>query len=755
MIENSGTTNAPTPSPLDQVRPDVAALPAERKAALVSGRNFWETEPIDELGTAAVVLADGTYGLRHQSGRHDHLAMFDSDPATCFPPGVAIGSSWDPEVAGLLGSAIGKEAIAQGVDIVLGPGINIKRSPLCGRNFEYYSEDPHITGSLGSAFTTALQAEGPGVSVKHFAANNQETNRQTISADVDERTLREIYLRAFEQVVTEAQPATLMSAYNKINGTFSSENRWLLTDVLRDEWGFTGAVISDWNAVTDRVAALKAGLDLEMPGGPASQDDAIRAALAAGHLHSADLDASVSRIAALAARVPEERPDVDYAAHHRLAQRIAAECAVLLRNEQDVLPIPAGVNMAVIGAFAESPRYQGGGSAHVNAITVDQPLETIRAAAVEQELTVSYAPGYRLDGEVDSSLVREAIDVARWSDVAVVFAGLTEVTESEGFDRATLDLPSDQVALIRAVAAAAHRTVVVLANGGVVSLEGWHDDVDAILEGFLLGQGGGQAITDILLGKVNPSGRLAETIPLRLQDHPSMLNFPGEQGHVRYGEGVFVGYRYFTTFDHPVRYPFGHGLSYTTFDTAEPVIDVGDDGSVTVQVQITNTGQRFGKHVVQVYVSTDAGPVHRPRRELRGFRKVSLEPGESTTVSIDLPRRAFTYWDIQHERWMVTPGDYRIAVAADAATVLHEKTISLAGDRIITELTMTTAMSEWFDHPHVGERVMRALGLDSVEVSSEHLAMMASMTMQQFVNISGISIPAEELDDIMASSRPR
>ena len=735
--------------------PDITSLPADRKAQLLSGQNFWETEPVPEIDAPAVKLADGTYGLRHQSGRHDHLAVFESDRATCFPPGVAIGSSWDPAVAARLGSALGKEAVAQGVHIVLGPGINIKRSPLCGRNFEYYSEDPLLTGSLGVAFTNALQAEGPGVSVKHFAANNQETNRQTISSDVDERTLREIYLPAFEQVITQAHPATVMASYNKINGVFASANPWLLTQVLRDEWGFEGAVVSDWNAVTDRVASLLAGMDLEMPGGSAAHDDDIRAALAEGTLKSSDLDASVQRIAALTQFISDQPASVDYDAHHHIARELAAECAVLLRNEHHVLPIPENVRVAVIGEFAESLRYQGGGSAHVNATRVDQPLDAIRDIALEHGVAVTYAQGFSIDGAgADPALLANALEAARRSDVAVIFAGLGEVVESEGIDRPNIDLPVDQVELIRAVADVAHRTVVVLSNGGVVSLEGWHDNVDAILEGFLLGQGGGHAIADILFGRVNPSGKLAETIPLRLNDHPSSLNFPGEQGHVRYGEGVLVGYRYFSTFDTPVRYPFGHGLTYTQFATSDLQVQLTGEDTAQVSVDVTNTGKRAGKHVVQVYVATDSGPVRRPERELRAFSKVALEPGETRTVQLELPRRAFAYWDVQHGRWVVAAGEYRIQVADDAHTVVQEHVITLTGDRIVTELTMDTAMGEWFDHPNVGEKVKDALGFSAAEVSPEHLAMMASMTMRQFVNISGLDIPTSTLDDLILASRP-
>ncbi len=750
MIDDNADERASSAAPTT-----AAELPAERKAALLSGRNFWETEAIPELGLPSVVLADGTYGLRHQAGQHDHIALFESTPATCFPPGVAVGSSWDRRVAQRLGAALGREARAQGVDIVLGPGVNIKRSPLCGRNFEYYSEDPLVSGVLGAAFTRALQSEGPGVSVKHFAANNQETHRQTVSADVDERTLREIYLSAFERVVRDGEPATVMASYNRINGVFASENRWLLTNVLREEWGFDGVVVSDWNAVTDRVAALRAGLDLEMPGGTGAHDDDVTGALATGELTSEDLDASVTRVAALARYASSDRPSVDLDGHHLLAQELASECAVLLRNERGALPIPDGKQVAVIGAFAQAPRYQGGGSAHVNATRVDSPLEALRDLTIEQGIAISSAEGFSLDGTGDDEgLLAEALDVARHSDIAVVFAGLDEASESEGFDRGSLELPAQQVRLITEVAAVAQRTVVVLANGGVVSLEPWHDHVDAILEGFLLGQGGGVAIAQILLGRVNPSGHLAETIPLRLQDHPSSLNFPGEQGHVRYGEGVMVGYRYFSTFQTPVRYPFGHGLSYTSFTTGEPRVEGSLEDGFVVTVEVTNTGHRAGKHVVQVYVTTEAGPVVRPVRELRGFDKIELQAGETRSVSIELPRRAFSYWDIKHQRWLVAPGNYSIEIATDALTVLHSAPIALDGDRVIVPATMDTPLSTWFDHPLVGTRVKEVLGLGAVEVSPEHLAMMASMTMRQFVAISGLPYATTALEELISASAP-
>ncbi len=730
----------------------LADVPLEAKARPLSGRNFWETEAVEAAQIRSLRLADGPYGLRHQSGSHDHLALFASDPATCFPPGVAIGSSWNPEAAARLGTALGIEAGAQGVDVVLGPGVNIKRSPLCGRNFEYYSEDPHLAGALGVAYTRALQAEGPGVSIKHFAANNQETNRQTISSDVDERTLREIYLPAFEAVVTEARPATVMSSYNKINGVYAWENPWLLTQVLREEWGFDGVVVSDWSSVSDRVSALVAGLDLEMPGEKDRAAELV-AAVADGRLSEADIDRSVERLAHLAGRVSTpDRHAVDADAHHELARELARECVVLLRNEHAVLPIPGGVHVAVIGAFAENPRYQGGGSAHVNATRVDIPLEEITSLAAELDVTVNYAPGFSLDGSPSDELRSSAAAVARRSDIAVVFAGLDETGESEGIDRESLELPADQVALIREVAATAHRTVVILSNGGIVSLEGWHDEVDAIIEGFVLGQGGGRALAEILFGRVNPSGRLAETIPLRLEDHPSWLNFPGEQGHVRYGEGVLVGYRYFASSGAAVRYPFGHGLSYTTFRTDGVEVELTGADTALARVTVTNVGAHAGKHVVQVYVATAAGKIRRPVRELRGFAKVDLTPGETRTVEIELPRRAFAYWDTAAAAWVVAAGEYRVEVCADAHTPLAQAVIELEGDRIAAPLTMDSPVGEWFAHPDVGDQTRDALGFTGVDVPAEQMAMVESMTMRQFVRISGLEVPQETLQDLIAAT---
>ncbi|MGI5156571.1 glycoside hydrolase family 3 C-terminal domain-containing protein [Microbispora sp. CA-102843] len=726
------------------------ALTLEQKAALLSGRDFWTTKPLEEAGIPSITLCDGPHGVRREAGGTDHLGLNESMPATCFPPAVAVGSSWDPEVAARIGAAVGREGRALGVAVVLGPGVNIKRSPLCGRNFEYYSEDPLLSGVLAAAHVSALQAEGPGASVKHFAANNQETERMRVSADVDERTLREIYFPAFERVVTQARPATVMCSYNRVNGVHASQNRWLLTDVLRREWGFNGVVVSDWGAVQDRVAALAAGLDLEMPGTGGASDRRIVDAVRAGDLDEAVVNASVRRVAALTERHSGVSGAFDADAHHALARELAAECAVLLKNEDGTLPLSAGARIAVIGEFAARPRFQGGGSSHVNATRVDAALDAIRAFTPD----VAYAQGFSLDGSGDARELREAAtEAAASADVAVVFAGLGELEESEGFDRETIDLPAAQVALIRAVAAAARRTVVVLSNGGVVSMEGWHDDVDAVLEGWLLGQAGGSAVADLLFGVVNPSGRLAESIPVRLKDTPSYLNFPGEAGHVRYGEGVMVGYRYYETVELPVRYPFGHGLSYTTFAIGRlKVVRTGDD-TATVTVTVTNTGERAGKHVVQVYVATSAGPVRRPARELRAFTKVSLAPGESRTVTLRLDRRAFAYYDVPLGRWVVAPGDYTIQIGENASSVVAETTIRLGGDAAVPVVSLDSTLGEWLSHPLAGPALLRVLTGGKSERPEEDdangLRMASSMPMGRFLTFAGIDIPHATLRELV------
>ncbi|MFH8662351.1 glycoside hydrolase family 3 C-terminal domain-containing protein [Streptomyces afghaniensis] len=733
----------------------------DEKTALLSGQDFWSTKSSAGAGTPSLVLSDGPHGVRRQRQEAENLSLYESEPATCFPPAVALASSWDPDLVGRVGEALGREARALGVDVLLGPGVNIKRSPLCGRNFEYFSEDPLLSGVLGTAHVTGVQSQGVGASVKHFAANNQETDRMRVSADVDERTLREIYFPAFERIVKQARPATVMCAYNKINGTYAAENCWLLTQVLRAEWGFDGLVVSDWGAVGDRVAALLAGTDLEMPGNSRGTDAEVAAAVRCGELEEAVVDTAVARLRALAGRVRAEAspPPVDFEAHHRLAREVAADCLVLLKNENRTLPLAPAGRVAVIGEFAAAVRYQGGGSSHVNATRVDSPVDEL--CALLPDAQVDFARGYDTTGRSDAAqLHEEAVALAAQADTAVLVLGLRESDESEGYDREHLLLPRDQVGLVRAVTRAARRTVVVLLNGGVVTMEGWHDEVDAVVEAWLPGQAGGGAVADVLTGRVNPSGRLAETVPRRLADTPSFLNFPGEQGHVRYGEGVMVGYRYYETADVAVRYPFGHGLSYTTFDRTDFRVTADGPDTATVSVTVTNTGDRFGKHVVQIYVTAPRRPVSSPARELRGFTKVALAPGETTTVEIALDRRAFAYWDITRHDWTVAPGQYQVQLADNAHDILATATLELPGDKLIQPLTLDSSIGHWFGHPAVGPALTAAMtsGLSEEEATAasegnaDALRLLSSMAMRQFLGFLPRQLPQELLEKLMEMS---
>ncbi len=746
---------------------EVAAEDAELEAmaALLTGEDFWRTR--DGSGIRSLTVSDGPHGIRLQREGEDHLGLNASVPATCFPPGVALGSSWDPALAREVGAAIAREARALGVDVVLGPGVNIKRSPLGGRNFEYLSEDPRLTGAIATEWVRGVQGEGVGTSLKHFAVNNQETARMRVSAEVDARTLREIYLPAFEQVVTEAAPTTVMSAYNAINGVFSSENRWLLTELLRDEWGFDGLVVSDWGAIKDRVEALAAGLDLEMPGTGDEGTAAIVAAVREGRLDRAVVERAVEGLRRLAERTapaeaaaePGDVAPADAEAHHALARRAAAASVVLLRNENEALPLRAGQRVAVIGEFAVDPQYQGGGSSNVNAIRVDRPLDELRRALGDAH--VVYAPGAsRAPGADAEALLAEARDAAEAAEVAVVFVGLHEHHQSEGFDREHLDLPADHVALVEVVASVAPKTVVVLMNGGVVSLEPWHDRVDAIVEGWALGQAVGGALADVLTGAVTPSGRLAETIPLALTDTPSYLTFPGENEIVRYGEGVFVGYRFYTSADRPVRYPFGHGLSYTTFAHEEFEVEATGPDAAIARVTVRNTGAMAGAEVVQLYVSPAPSAVRRPVRELAGFAKVHLETGEASVVEIALERRAFAFWDVTSHRWWVEPGAYGVELGRSVAHIVERRELTLEGDVDRPKpLSLESTVKEWFGHPIVGPALMQGMMANATpeqqaaaEANADMLKMVDSMPMGQFARFPGVEIPDEALEQLIALS---
>ena len=700
----------------------LAELTLEEKASLCLGSDFWHTAPVERLGIPAIMVSDGPHGLRKQPEQGDHVGISDSVPATCFPTACALASSWDRQLVRRVGEALGREARAQGVAVVLGPGINIKRSPLCGRNFEYFSEDPLLSGVLGAAMIDGVQRQGVGTSLKHYAANNQETDRLRVSAEVDERTLRELYLAGFERAVTQARPWTVMCAYNKVNGVYASEHAWLLTTVLRGEWGFDGLVVSDWGAVHDRVAALAAGLDLEMPPNRGVSDAAIVTAVRAGQLDEHVLDTAVARVLRLVDRAtanPEPPAVVDADAHHALARSAATECAVLLKNQDRLLPLrpAAGDTIAVIGEFTRTPRYQGAGSSQVNPTRVDVALDELRSAAPEG-VEVAFAAGYGLDpSDRDEQLAAEAVALAGRAEVVVAFLGLPAADESEGFDRTHMDLPTNQTALLALLADANPNLAVVLANGSAVRLADWEHHAKAVLECWLSGQAAGGAAADLLLGAANPSGRLAETLPLRLEDTPPYLNFPGEAGHVRYGEGIFVGYRGYDKLDRQVSYPFGHGLSYTSFGYADLTANVsgrhqGGDLAVEVTCRVTNTGDRRGKEVVQLYVRDPAASVARPVRELKAFAKVDLDPDQTTVVEFALTARDLSYWSTRLNDWVLEAGAFELAVGASSRDLRLTTTVDVAAPPPPAALDGMSTLEEWLADPSGSALLHKAVGTD-------------------------------------------
>jgi beta-glucosidase len=690
------------------VRSILSQLTIEEKAALCTGATPWTTVAIERLGIPSIRVADGPHGVRRVADAE--ALMSDSLPATCYPTASALASTWDTGLIRALGKALGEECIVLGVDILLGPGNNMKRTPVCGRNFEYYSEDPFLGGELAAAFIEGVQSKGVGTSLKHYAANNQEHKRFVIDAQVDERTLREIYLAGFERAVKAAQPWTVMCAYNRLNGTYCSQHRWLLNDVLRDEWGYTGVVVSDWGAVHDRVEALAAGLELEMPGPRQDRVQAVIEAVRGGELDESVLDAAVERLLTAAFRAvetPKGVGEIDVDAHHALARRIAGEAIVLLKNEEGLLPLPALRRIAVIGAAARAPYFQGGGSSHINPTRVDIPLQELRALAGSAE--IRYAEGYAMEQGFDQALIDEAVAVAREADVALLYVALPAFKESEGYDRPDLRLTEQQVALIQSVAAAQSQTVVILNNGSAVTMEPWIEDVPVVVEAWMMGQAGGGAIADVLFGVVNPSGKLAETFPRRLEDTPAVLNYPGENGAVRYGEGMYIGYRYYDVKDLDVLYPFGYGVSYTSYAysnlrvSAQAFRDV--DG-LTVSVDVTNTGEVAGKEIVQLYVHDETARLSRPDKELKGFAKVALQPGETQTVTIELDARAFAYYDPAYHQWVTESGSFEILVGRSAADICLKASVEMESTQILPSiLGPDSTVGEWMADP-VGAQVL-------------------------------------------------
>ena len=640
----------------------IAQMTLEEKAGLCSGADFWHTKAVERLRIPATMMSDGPHGLRKQDEEADHLGINDSIKAVCFPAASATAASFDRELLQRMGEAIGDSCQHEKLSVVLGPAVNIKRSPLCGRNFEYFSEDPYLAGKLSASFIHGVQSRNVGTSIKHFAGNSQEHRRMSSSSEIDERTLREIYLSAFETAVKEEQPWTVMCSYNRLNGVYASENPWLLTDVLRGEWGFEGYVMSDWGAVSDRVAGVAAGLDLEMPASNGINDRKIVEAVRAGKLEESAVDQAVERILKIVFRYTENaKPDTpwDMEAQHLLAAEIAADCMVLLKNEDAILPLDPKDEIAFIGEFAKKPRFQGGGSSHINCFRTTSALEAAEG------LHITYAQGYSIDTDsADEAQIAEAVAAAKSAKVAVVFAGLPDVYESEGYDRIHMGMPTCQNRVIEAVAGANPNTVVVLHNGSPVEMP-WLGKVKAVVEAYLGGQAVGIAAVRVLFGEVNPSGRLPETFPIKLSDNPSYLFYGGEGNVAEYREGIFVGYRYYDRKEAEVQFPFGYGLSYTSFafsDLRLSAESITDQETVTVTVSVKNTGDRPGKEVVQLYVGDEESSVFRPVRELKGFEKIELQPGEAKDVSFTLDRRSFAYWNTQIHDWYVESGAFTVEI---------------------------------------------------------------------------------------------
>ena len=737
----------------------ISQMTLEEKCSLLSGKDFWHTEPVDRLGIPSVMVSDGPHGLRKQDDQADHLGVNDSIKAVCMPAACATAASFDRQLIHSMGQAIGASCQHEKLSVVLGPAVNIKRSPLCGRNFEYFSEDPYLAGEMSAAYINGVQSQNVGTSIKHFAANSQEHRRMSSSSNVDERTLREIYFPAFEISVKKAQPWTVMCSYNRINGVYASEDPWLLTEVLRDEWGFEGYVMSDWGAVSNRADGVKAGLDLEMPGCGGFNDRKVMDAVLSGKLEEKYVDLACERILTINYRYLENaRPETpwDQEKDHLLSAKIAGECMVLLKND-GILPLNKGDDIAFIGEFAASPRYQGGGSSHINS------FKTTSAVEAAQGLKVTYAQGYSVaNDEATDEMIAEAVAAAKNAKVAVIFAGLPDAYESEGYDRKHMAMPACQNKLIDAVCDANPNTVVVLHNGSPVEMP-WLPKVKAVLEAYLGGQAVGLATVDVLFGDVNPSGHLAETFPKKLQDNPSYLYYVGEGNEVDYREGIFVGYRYFDKKDMEVLFPFGHGLSYTTFAYSNLRISassITDNDTLTVTVTATNTGKRPGKTVVQLYVGRDqSGNVIRPVRELKGFEKVALQPGESRDVTFILDKRAFAYWNTTLHDWHVESGDYAIEIGQSSRDICLTGNVTVASTVRVPhpKYTMDTIFMDLMADPDAREVIAPMVktagamfGNSSEAVSPDMgIAMLNYLPLRGAVSFGGGAVNPDMLQELL------
>lgn len=658
------------------------SLTLEEKASLCSGETFWLTKAIEEKGVPAVWMSDGPHGLRKEKASAGTNIMKPAETATCFPTAVTTGSSWDVELMEEVGNAIAEEAKCLGVTTVLGPGINMKRSPLCGRNFEYIAEDPFLAGRLGASYVHGVQKNNIGVSVKHFCANNQEHIRMSIDTIVDERALREIYLSAFEYIVKKEQPKTIMSSYNKVNGTYMAENKRLLTDVLRNEWGFEGMVVSDWGGINDRVEGIKAGNDLEMPGNKGMNDRKIIKAVKEGRLTMEELDACVLRLIkfAVESKPYETFGTIDFEAHHAVARKAAASGAVLLKNDGG-LPLNGDENIAVIGTLAKKLRYQGAGSSHINCPKTVSFTDALDNAGKKY----TYASGYSLKGDgYDEKLIAEAVEASKGKDAVLVFIGLTDAYESEGFDRRHMEMPSSHITLVNEILKVNENVIVILSGGSPVVIGDWESKVKAILNMYLTGQAGGEATMDLVYGDVNPSGKLAETYPIKNEDGLSSGYYQMGPRSVEHRESIFIGYRYFDTAGKEVRYPFGYGLSYTKFEYSDLKLsseNVNEGEDLVVSFKIKNVGDRDGAEVAQVYVSAPESNIYKAQKELKGFTKVFLKAGEEKEVSVTLDSRAYAYYNVNICDWHVESGSYKILVGASSRDIKLEGAVNVTSAR--------------------------------------------------------------------------
>ena len=708
----------------DKIREIISKMTLEEKASMCSGADFWHTKAVERLGIPASMVSDGPHGLRKQDQEGDHLGVNDSIKAVCFPAGCGTAASFNRELLVQMGETLGAECQAEGVSVILGPAVNIKRSPLCGRNFEYYSEDPLLASEMAGALIHGVQSRQVGTSIKHFLANNQETRRMSSDSRVDERTLREIYLAAFEGAVRKEKPWTVMCSYNKINGTYAAQNHKYLTEVLRDEWGFEGYVMSDWGAVNNRVEDLKAGLDLEMPSSMGANDRLIVGAVQSGELEESVLDTAVERILNVVFHYEENRDrsaEFDRDKDHEMARKVAQETIVLLKNE-GVLPLAEKDEVVFIGKYAKTPRYQGGGSSHINSHKVTSAWDVAKDMG-----NVTYVQGFDdKEDKTDEKLLVEAVEAAKKAKAAVIFAGLPDAFESEGFDREHMAMPMCQNELIRQVAEVQPNTVVVLHNGSPVEMP-WVGQVKGILEAYLGGQAVGGAVCDILFGKVNPSAKLPETFPLKLEDNPSYLSYIGEGDVVEYREGIFVGYRYYDKKKMDVLFPFGHGLSYTTFAYSNLRTDkeqMKDTDIMKVSVDVTNTGKMAGKEVVQLYVAARESTVIRPVKELRDFAKVELLPGETKTVTFTLDKRAFAYYSVRIHDWHVETGVFDIMIGKSSRDIVLTKEVSVESTvELPFVYTTDTIMGDVLKDPRAREIVKELLKSDIFSAAGEESSM--------------------------------